>query len=554
MLTIKTSETNSLSRYSVQNIVVALFIATACVIVIVRSMSALMMNTDPSIQIGSALALLNGDGLGTYKLSEDITQPPGITPLTWFSPGFSITIFLLAQVGISTAIAIKLIYAISTIAGWYGWGLMFRDVMRSHIQTVLSKIIAMILAVLLPLYFTYDWVGTDLILWAIIPWVIRLFYSNQPPHHRNPHVSFWIGGLIGLAYTFRYAAIFLLVGFVLFSLIKWRGFRDLGRILLGFSIPYGIISLYRVSVTTSIPSQFAIENLFQVKFLLKRTVEVLAGLRQVRFLFFSHVSTLSSGGVIVGLVAVAILLLYVSILIKSKTENPRLEIILCISVGLIVFLTAISYVSSVDFVYLADHRYYYPLFPSMTLVAYELGFERRTRILKIVSLICLGGLILVATTMIMRSPEKVFGFDRYDARIALSEYPSNAIVNKDPESTEAVIKLLKKNPNAIAITFAEDFDIYHIAETSVRKRLLPASVFTASFSSNHRVGKEVQTYLVFGEDNEDCKTYCYYDSAIEVELMQQIRNPKQVYYNSSERIRVFSTQLPEGFQFTLSKQ
>lgn len=565
MMTQKTTITSSLARFSAQNIVVILFGLTACLVVILRSMSPLMMNTDPSIQIGSALALLNGDGLGTYALNDDISQPPKLSPLTWFPPGLSIAIFLLAQLGFSVAIALKLIYAIASLAGWFGWGLIFRDVMREQRQTLLSKSIAIVLSILLPLYFTYDWVGTDLLLWAGIPFIIRWFYVSQQPRERN--VSLWIGGLIGLMYAFRYAAIFLLVGFALFFVIKRRGWKNFAQIVLGFSAPYVAISIYRSLVTTSLPSQLAVTKLLQPDFLLSKTMQILAGLRQVRFLLFSHASTLSSGGKILGVVSVCVLLLYASILLRGGSrkdepgtgiDNDRLKIILCLNVGLLLFLAAISYVSSVDFVYLADHRYYYPLFPSLILVAYEAGFKLthptaiRDRLLKTISLICIGGLIFATITLFVREPDRVFGFDRFDTKV-LAHYPSNDIVNKDPESHQKMIELLKQNPQAIAITFAEDFDIYHTEETSIRKRLLPASIFTTRFFSKHTVGRDLPVYLVFSVE-PNCKTYCYYNSGKEVELIKQIPKPKMIYANAAEGVKVFSTQLPKGFQFTLALQ
>jgi hypothetical protein len=551
---IDTTVQDTTARFDSSNIVVALFIAAAAAVVILRSLSALMMNTDPSIQIGAALNLLNGDGLGTYALNDDITQLPKLTPLTWFPPGFSIAIVLLAKVGFSTAVALKFIYSVSSIAGWLGWGLIFRDVMRSQVQTAFSKIIAIVLAIFLPLYFTYDWVGTDLILWAIIPFVIRLLY--QPASRK---VGFWIGGLVGLAYTVRFAAIFLIAGIALFFLVRRRGWKTFGQILVGFSIPYAATALYRMSVKTSIPHQLSFDHLFEMNVLLRKMWQILEGLGQVRFLFFGHLNSLS-GGKILGFVTVCVLLSYGSILVwrRARAENSRLDIILSLCFGLILFLIAISFVSSVDFVYLADHRYYYPLFPSMAVVAYELGFQTyqnrsiRDRALKFISLFFLGALILATTALFLRSPEKVFGFDRF-SQTALVEYPSNEIVNKHPESYQQVKQLLEQNPSAIAITFAEDFDIYHSADTSIRQRLLPAAVFTTRFFSKHTVGQDIQAYLIFGKDHPDCKSYCYYESAIEVELMQKIRSPKLVYQNAGERLSVFSATLPKGFQFTLDK-
>ncbi len=555
---------NFLSRYSIQSIVVALFVITACFVVILRSLSPLALNSDASVQIGAALSLLNGDGLGTYILNQDVSQPPKLNPLTWYAPGFSLVLFGLLKIGLPLAIALKLMYAIASIVGWFGWGLIWRDVMRSQLQTAASKGVAILLAVLLPFYFTYDWVGTDLFLWAGIPFIIRLFYLSAAPESKDR--SFWIGCLIGLMYTFRYAAIFIIVGVCLFFLIRRNNFIKLGKILLGFGLFYGAVSIYRAVVSTSVPSQLTLAGSFQTDALFRKLFQIAEAFRQVKFLLFSHLSDHVPGGRFLTPIVLSVLLVYASILIwgypsskEKKVENARLEIILCLNVGLVIFLALISFVSSIDFIYLADQRYYYPLFPSFVLVANEIGFKlpqnrlNRDGILRIISLVFLGSFVFLAASMFLRVPDRVFGFDRFDAKVYITQYPSNAIRNRHPESYQATIELLKQNPQAIAISFAENFDFWHLPDTAIRKRILPASYLKQRFLSTHTSSKDLQVYLIFGIES-NCQSYCYYDSGKTVDLMKQVPSPKLVYVNEKEKIRILSTKLPKGLKFTFALQ
>lgn len=544
------------------NWVVVLFVVVASAIVILRSLSPLALNSDASVQIGAALSLLNGDGFGTYILNSDVSQPPNINPLTWYAPGFSLVLFGLLKLGLPMPIALKLMYAIASIVGWLGWGLIFRDVMRSQQQTALSKGIAVLLAVLLPFYFTYDWVGTDLFLWAGIPWIIRLFYlSNE-----QRDWSFSVGCLVGLMYVFRYAAVFIIVGFCLFFLIERHNFLKLGKIIFGFGLFYGAVSIYRSLVNTSVPTQLTTSGLFQPDVLLRRLLQTADGLRQVRFLLFSHLSGVIPSGRLLLVVVFALLLIYASILIwgypsseEKSIRNPRLEIVLCLNFGLILFLALISLVSSINFIYLADQRYYYPLFPSLALVAYEVGFKLpqtrfdRDGILKITSLLFLGSLVFFTITVFLRVPDRVFGFDRFDAKTYITEYPSNAIQNRHPESYQIAIELLKQNPRSKAISFAENFDFYHLPDTEIRKRFLPASYLKQRFFSSHTSSQDLQIYLIFGIE-ENCKSYCFFDSGKEVELIKQLAQPKLIYENKTEKIRILSTKLAKGIKFTFSSQ
>lgn len=546
----------------VDNWIAVLFVGVACAIVGLRSLSPLVLNSDASVQIGAALSLLDGDGFGTYILNSDVTQPPKVNPLTWYAPGFSLVLFGLLKLGLPMPTALKAMYAIASIVGWLGWGLIFRDVLRSQQKGALSQCVAGLLAVLLPFYFTYDWIGTDLFLWAGIPLIIRLFYSSN---ERND-ASFWIGCLVGLMYAFRYAAIFIIVGFCLFFLIKRRNFLKLGKILLGFGLFYGAISIYRSLVSTRIPSQLKISGVLQPDALVRKLIQIADGFRQVRYLLFSHLSGVMPSSRIILVFGFALLLIYALILVwgypsgsEKKIRNSRLEIILCLNFGLILMLAAISFVSSIDFIYLADQRYYYPLFPSLVLVAYEVGFGQAqtgfdwNRLLKIVSLVFLGSLIFFSTTVFLRAPDRVFGFDRFDAKMYLTEYPSNDILNRHPDSYETAIELLKKNPQAKIISFAENFDFYHTLDPEIRRRFLPASYLKQKIFSTHTSSRDLPVYLIFGME-ENCKSYCFYDSGKKVELIEQIAPPKVVYENNQEKVRILSTKLPKGLEFTFSLQ
>ena len=161
------------------NNITILFLISACILSIIRLLSPLKLTTDPSIQIGAALSLLNGEGLNnqivwdTKKVNSDISQGVELFPLLGHAPGFSLLVFLLLKLGFSLEIGLKLIYTIATLVAWLGWGLVFaRIIYLIDNLSFMSSILALIFAVILPLYFTFDWCGTDIFLCCGIPFIV----------------------------------------------------------------------------------------------------------------------------------------------------------------------------------------------------------------------------------------------------------------------------------------------------------------------------------------------------------------------------------------------
>lgn len=547
--------------------IIILFVGMACAIVLLRSLAPLLINSDASVQIGAALSLLNGEGLGTYILNDDLSQPPKVNPLTWFAPGFSLTLFLLLKVGFSVAIALKFMYGIATILGWFGWALIFRDVIQSQQQTFVSNSAAVLLALGLPLYFTYDWVGTDLFLWAGIPFIIRLFYLSELSQDEKLNRYFWLGCLVGLMYVFRYASAFIFIGFLLLFLIRRKGFIKLRKITLGFGIFLCAVSLYRIFVKTTVPTQLTSERFLQIDILRSKLSEIINSITQFKFLLFSHLNHYYIPGSRSLVIVILLVLLFVLIWgypsFKARNlRNPRIEFILCLNFALIIFLALISFFSSVNFLYLGDQRYYYPLFPSLTLLIYEVGFctienkLNQDRIIKTIALLYLGVLAFSTTTVFLRAPHRVFGFWEINPPVDIAAYPSNEIRSRFPESDRKVIELLHQNPKMLAISFAQSFIFSHLVETDIRKRMLPVAAVAnvnSNFLSQHTLSQEIDAFLIFGID-DSCKTYCYHTTSREVELMKQIPPPQLVYKNEIEKIRVFSTKLPKGLKVVFSSQ
>ncbi|MCU0550356.1 MAG: hypothetical protein MUC48_13485 [Leptolyngbya sp. Prado105] len=287
LLTVQAEKVEPLAKVNL----VALFCFSACILCSIRLFSPLFIGSDSSAQIGAALGLRDVGAMGNYVIGADLAQPPNIELLTWFAPALSVFLFLLMKVGLGTETSLKIIYTIATIAGWYGWGRLFQAVRElTNANSLFARGIAIVLSILLPIYFTFDWCGTDLLLWSVIPYVIFLLYQTYCyPNDRAFLAYVKVGALIGFAYSIRYAAVSLLVGQVCF-LIAGRKFKQILYVTFGYLLVYVPVSVYRAFGSKNQADHVAIESLFDPQLLLSRVKAIFVGLKNTEYLLLSHLT------------------------------------------------------------------------------------------------------------------------------------------------------------------------------------------------------------------------------------------------------------------------
>ncbi|MBW4538651.1 MAG: hypothetical protein KME43_05825 [Myxacorys chilensis ATA2-1-KO14] len=543
--------------------VIAVFCVSACVLSIIRALSPLFIASDSSVQIGAGLGLASIGKMGNYALGVDISQPPQTEWLTWFAPALSIFLFLLMKLGFTTEVSLKIIYSTATIAGWYGWGLLFREVMLlTNTRNLFATLVAITLGITLPLYFTFDWCGTDLLLWAGIPFIIYYFYSIYRRSEPQPLNYVKLGSLIGFTYTIRYAAISLLIGQVAF-LVAARKFKQIIYVVLGFLVFYAPVSIYRAIVGSNKADHVAISsNLLNPRFLLGQAKIIFSSLKNSEYLLFSHLShKIPVEKVAAGLLIFAVGLSIV-VLAKGRQDDnsPSGNLlilskeILFINSSLIFFLVVVSLASSNDFLHITEIRYYYPLFPSLLLGAYGAVFHFSestsvfSKIVRGLAGIYLGIFLLGTFRGLIFNSSAMFGFHYFSPSKHLVEYPSRQILTRHPQSYKMLIDLLEKNPDRLAISFAEDFDFRHTPSLNLRQRIVPASSTTVP---QNTTSQPLEIYAIFAVDSE-CPSYCYYEYGKEVTFLKSSPDVKQEYVNPQEKIQIVSATLAKDSKFRLN--
>ncbi|MFN0084908.1 MAG: hypothetical protein ACKVX9_05930 [Blastocatellia bacterium] len=225
----------------------------AVLIIGARLLAPFEIGKDQSLQLEAAQRLVAGQGLtSTYYAhyrSGDIAEPPIAEPLTWWPPGFPLLIAALLKTGLPLLAVLKSLYGLVTLAGWVGWG---RIAQRAF--TPMDRPIpfapACLFAALLPVFHTPWWGGTDLFLWAGIPFILLLLFHREK---EAPALAL-AGLLLGALYAIRWASMFVTMAGLLilvFHIGETRRFADLAGIrvrktarrLLLFGIPFAAVVL-----------------------------------------------------------------------------------------------------------------------------------------------------------------------------------------------------------------------------------------------------------------------------------------------------------------------
>jgi hypothetical protein len=545
---------------------VNLFLIAACILTVVRFFSPLVLNTDPSTQIGAALSLLNGEGLVSYVPNKDISQAPLLQPLISFPPTFSLLIASGLQFGIPLDLTLKILYAAAMLIGWMGWGILFKEIFflidRSN---RLSNTLATGLAIGLPLFFSLDWCNTDPFLWSGVPFVIYGSYVLNRDKEHTVTKDLALGGLVGLLYTLRPLGIFLLLYLALLTLFRRQKFSSflystVGFLVVGF-VP---VSVYRFMATRQNVVPEVIPGPFDLQPWATQVPKLLPALRQVGFALFSHLNQsdlIRDLGVLILLVFLSFLYTYQknwrSMNLSQFSLGLLLEHILLANLAIVFYILGASFFKATRIS--ADMRLIYPLFPSLIFWAYGMAFYRLKsgpEFSKLQRFLFTGtqGVaifsLLVFVAFSLRSafyyPDKIFGFYYFNVGQHLVEYPSSQILTRDPASYQKLLDLLRQNSNTIALSFAEDFDFNHTVDPDLRRRIV--RIKPALEEENYISSQSVQAYLVFAIKPRNCSGYCYHDSGKSVEFLQTLE-AKPVYRNNEENIQIVSVQIPQNFQF-----
>jgi hypothetical protein len=213
---------------------------SALLLITARLLTPIEIDKDQGVQLEAAYRLAGGQGLtstDTFKAASlDVSEPAEMNYVTWWPPGYSILIAGTLLLGLPIQVSLKVICGLTTLMGWFGWGGIASQVMSKPLRIRRWRLpVNFIIAALAPIIVTPSWQGTDIFLWAGIPWIVLLLIRAR--HQQGALTLTLIAGLLfGCLLAIRYASFFILVGTPLILLqLYWPDYKSVMKQLVAFT-------------------------------------------------------------------------------------------------------------------------------------------------------------------------------------------------------------------------------------------------------------------------------------------------------------------------------
>jgi len=192
---------------SIRNLVFLCMCSAFCVSIL-RFFTLTETGVDASLQILSAQMLIDGNGLTVFSNTNPFLSEKPAATLTHFPAGYSLFVSGLLWLGSPLFLVPKIFGIIFTFLGWWGWARFLVRCLPAEKLQAPKQVAWGLLAILLPLFTTPSWDGTDIFLWAAVPWVLK-WVCVAPSHEREYLLYSFAGFVCGVCCLMRYASVFL---------------------------------------------------------------------------------------------------------------------------------------------------------------------------------------------------------------------------------------------------------------------------------------------------------------------------------------------------------
>ena len=457
--------------------ILAAWLLSAALVTGLRCLNVADIGYDLTFQIQAAQNLIAGNGLSIYKHdSPDLSQPARLFTLTHFPAGFSLLTAGLLSVGATLPIIVKLQGAVATMLGWWGWGRLGESFLSADAKR--SRVwwwVAVVIAIVTPLRYTPPWWGTDVVLWAAVPWVLLwVVTASADDTPRSNRLDLAAGAVCGVCIMWRYASLFLAayVG----AVILWQSRLRLA-VVLRRSLLFGLGCLPAVAVQLYINEILAVvparpggleigEN--NTSFIAQRAWEgvSLFGNSNYAWLFWLpgqavDFLTLRDGAVPwrAAILAVVTVVFVVSIMTYrlgplAAGRDPR---IVCL--GLFMVLPLALWVCTMlsHSTFMADQRYYWSLVPLGVLLFHALASRSETvNVSMLAAVIYVVGYVGVSALgiMLLFTPGERGSMQRTRliGTASFAHWPSTRATYETYEARQFVVGLLSRDPGIILLT------------------------------------------------------------------------------------------------------
>lgn len=556
-----------------RNEVFKVIILCAALVVVARTFAPFEIRQDQSLQLEAAQRLYEGLGLTTTRapvISLDIVEVPAPIYLTDWPPAFSLLVAACLFGGLPLGIALKAIYALVTLIGWIGWALIANYLIARHFRKGIKITwIYFLVPALLPVLYTPWWGGTDIFLWAGVPYVVLLLYlANYRP---GPAKLIVIAGLLfGFLCSVRYASFFVAIAA---SLILFQTTFPSVKLFLQRSTLFFLPALMFILPVFVYVNQYRVErsNLPQLgKSNLGTSFWETAGTLSVASVMLTgfpwlvalarHSEKLNHA---IGFITLAIIIALPLILLKSGAsshlrlkENFSLTLSF-LPLSLFIFLTAIALMTGM--IYIAEQRYFEAVGLTCVFLAFDVFMHRKVpRLVRVAFGLIVAAFVAYTFAYLMfaatskrraAAVHDVLSFTPSRSNeLSTSEnisYPQHRLYTRKESSRQKLRELHNAHPDAIFFIL-KNYQLYIYDNlwdgapvTGLDLRVFPeVDYWQKSYTS-----KAVNVFWVLDQSSAQVD---YRNSKLQ---FIPDANLKIVYNDSFEKTMILKSNFPAGYKF-----
>lgn len=557
-------------------LVFGVIVVSALLVTAARTLAPFEVGKDQATQLEAAQRLAAGSGLTTTSdvppSSFDIIESPPPKRLTGWPPGFSLVIGAFLSLGLSLAVSLKIVYLTVTLIGWLGWAILVSHFLSQPWSDGKRNYhLHIVIAALLPVFTTLPWGGTDIFLWAGIPFIFFCLFWKGAKGSSYLFVAL-AGLLLGCLFAIRYASIFMILAAPLILVqVNAPDFKTaLKKLLIFFAssllviLPTAIFVKTHSQRASALPAPAYATSLKPTSSLSVNEHEVLFGLPMTANLIFgvpmSDQLIFKLGYrpliYVLGIVCVLILLALPLIRIKSQRDGTRFQDDMALSLSflplaLVAFLISVVLLTDTGLM-MNVRRYYMPVALCGILIFYQIVAERESaRLIKpAAGAIVLGYVIYLCGIMpaLAFVPERkaylvktLLGYmppntRRYPSTSQKLSYPSARVFSIKESSKQEIKRLYEVNPQAIF--FVEEYGYF---------------IYDGFGDGGPRPGKEMrvfprQWFWRQAYTSRPVKVFWVVNQDTELNFLSDA-NQHVVVTDPIEKTKIIGGEFPAGFRF-----
>lgn len=561
--------------------VLAIIMLFAFLIVAVRIFAPFEVGKDQAQQMEGAQRFVQHLGLTTSQTRihpDDIMQSPRGLYLTWWPPGFSIILAGSLVIGLPLLASLKIIYATISLIGWFGWAIIASHLLLSPLGWKGKTYnINLLIAALLPIFYTPLWDGTDIFLWAGVPFIVLLTFRSK--NERASYASIAVAGLLfGFLYAMRYASLFVPLAAILILLQgSFPNFRSFLKRAIVFLLSSLILILPTVAYVRAfspavsyMPAYVTLADnpergattiinildtlIFMSNMLLGHPLleRIIADVLHLRFLIY-----------ISGVFCFLAVFLLPYVLLKNRpadVSRPQDDLALSVSflpLSLTIFFCVSTY--TLHWSPFGIERYYVPVLLSGILIFYQILASRPVRpVIKALS----GAIVLsffiyncaylplrafsprkrheIVLAVMGYTPPKIAGYPSTSYPI---KYPDLILYSRKENSRSKLKELSEANPQAIFYVLENyQYYIYDRFQTGgpvpgENLRFFPRR----DFWQQAYTSEPVKVFWVLDEPS----------ASINISWINFVpeSNLREIFYDSSEKTKIYVSEFPARYKF-----